>query len=127
MRSLKFALVWLTGGWLLIATVLVNALLPDPAIAPGIISDKVLHLIVFMGLTAWFAGIYQRGVWLRLALAMLVLGALIELLQGMIANRDPSWLDWFANGAGVFAALLLSRFGLDRWCEWIEGLLGVKR
>jgi len=58
----------------------------------------------------WCAQIVVRGRW-RLALAVVLFGAAIELLQGLPPDRDPDVFDALANTGGVllfcFAARLL--------------------
>ena len=72
---------------------------------PGI--DKWFH-----GL-AYFACMFCWGQWftrpvsrLKIAIAFIVMGALIECLQGLTSYRSFDWLDMVANAAGVVLAWL---------------------
>ena len=85
----------------------VLSLLPgnDLPRVPGI--DKWFH-----GL-AYFACMFCWGQWftrpvsrLKLAITFIVMGALIECLQGLTSYRSFEWLDMEANAAGVALAWL---------------------
>ena len=72
--------------------------------------DKAAHFVAF-GLILWSFGVLFRRL-SRLAAAALAigLGAVVELVQGMV-GRDAEWGDIFADSLGVVAALLL-------WALW---------
>lgn len=127
MRDLRLTTLWLTLGWLLMIIVLTNAVLPSPAGAPGFLTDKQLHALVFVVLTMWFAGIYQRRKLGWLVVAMALFGALIEIAQAFVAQRDSSLADWVADLVGIAIAVALIFTGLDRWCEFVERRLRVFR
>ncbi len=120
MRDLRLATLWLTVGWLLTILVLVNAVMPSPGVDPGFLNDKQLHVLVFVALTLWFAGIYERRNLGWLAVAMAVFGIVIELSQALVAARDASLGDWLADLAGIAIAVGLVLVGFDRWCELVE-------
>jgi len=77
-------------------------------------NDKVLHFIAYFGL-AWIAAaaVTKRGTALRACLALIVLGGLLEILQGLV-GRDMSVYDELANTIGVmvggFAARVMVEF-----------------
>jgi len=67
-------------------------------------SDKVIHFAIF-AIDALLALAAFRGRSRRLSLlGLLVLGALLEVLQGRVPGRMPSLADALANWAGVLGA-----------------------
>jgi len=124
MHKFRYAKVWLTLGWLLVAVIVFLSLWPKP---PQPLefeqSDKFYHLIVYMTLMLWFANIYpQRSSQLQLGLGFFVMGVCLELLQGMTEYRTFSYTDIFANGVGIFLSLYLAKtrlatslLRLDTW------------
>jgi len=124
MHKFRYAKVWLTLGWLLVALVVFLSLWPKP---PQPLefeqSDKLYHVIVYMTLMLWFANIYpQRSSQLQLSMGFFVMGVCLELLQGVTEYRTFSYTDMLANGIGILLALYLAktRFAtyllrLDTW------------
>jgi VanZ family protein len=86
-------------------------------------SDKELHAMAYLIDTfaillavVWRPGRQPRrfDAWaLPAAMAMLVLGGLIEITQGGFTDRDAQFGDWIADGLGIGLALLL--FTALRW------------
>lgn len=128
--DLRHARYWLIGGWLMIAFVLITCLLPAPDIEPvaQVLPDKVEHSIAFFGLTAWFCGLYPARRWLSIGAAFLLLGILIEILQGTLTTtRSMDYKDAIADGVGIAVALVLVRLGLSEWGIVAERLLPAPR
>ena len=106
--SIRFS-IWL---WAFIAcalTVLVLALVPSP---PPMITtgwDKLNHLLAF-GAMAWLAckAFPQRLT--AVLCALLVYGALIEVMQSWTPSRSAEWLDLFADMFGILLGWMLIRF-----------------
>lgn len=71
-------------------------------------ADKLRHAVGFALL--WGLGVRAglRPAWV-LALGLLVFGGAIELLQGLTPDRQPSWGDLLADGAGLALGALLWR------------------
>ena len=120
MLPLRFAKVWSALGWLLVAGVIVGSLIPGRALQAIHTSDKVLHAGAYFVLMIWFAGIYRSGVYPLIAAALVVLGASLDLLQGLTATRSFDLRDIAMNGVGVLAGLLLAVFLLGGWCQRVE-------
>jgi len=124
MHKFRYAKVWLTLGWLLVALVVFLSLWPKP---PQPLefeqSDKLYHVIVYMTLMLWFANIYpQRSSQLQLSMGFFVMGVCLELLQGVTEYRTFSYTDMLANGIGILLALYLAKtrlatylLRLDTW------------
>lgn len=97
---------WLLGG-LLLAVTLIVSLLPISATAAIPWQDKLQHLLTFFLLMLWFG--LLSGHRLRVAVALLLFGALVEGLQWLTPYRLAEWLDWLADGAGIALAWGLLR------------------
>ena len=122
---LRYPRFWLVLGWLLVAGVILGSLLPGPfiqEITPAI-SDKLMHFTAYFVLMCWFAGLYPYAKHVRVGLALLALGAALDVLQG-VATRTRSFelLDIAADGVGILVALLLSAWFLEGWCLRVERL-----
>ena len=89
-------------------TIVMLSLMPQDSLPNVRISDKINHFLadgcVALAGGLGFGGIRQR---LRIALGMLLLGAGLELLQGLMPSRFMSFADIYANVAGILAGLLL--------------------
>ena len=113
-HKFRYAKVWLTLGWLLVALIVFLSLWPKP---PQPLefeqSDKIYHVIVYMTLMLWFANIYaQRSSQLQLSMGFFVMGVCLEFLQGMTKYRTFSYTDMLANGIGILVALYLAKTSL---------------
>ena len=99
--------LWIGGGWLIVAAIVYFSLFKlaiDTEIKGG---DKLGHLLAYGGLMAWWSQLYvSPATRLRLGLAFIALGAMMELAQGLTPNRYPEWLDLAANTAGVLLGWL---------------------
>lgn len=72
--------------------------------------DKAAHFVVF-GLILWSFGVlFRRLPRLLAAVLAVVLGAAVEVVQGLV-GRDASWGDLLADALGIAVALLL-------WAIW---------
>lgn len=114
--QLHFLKLWLTLGWLLIAVIVFLSLtpaLPDYqktlTFLPEDI-DKVEHFISYFILMGWFAQIYhvpKHRLWL--VGSFIILGILLELLQGLTGVRHPAWTDVLANSLGISIAWIITK------------------
>jgi len=78
--------------------------------------DKLGHLLAYFSLMAWWGQLDpRRG---RLLGLFLLLGLLLECLQGLIPERQPSSLDMLANAAGAGLGWLATR----AWPDWLARL-----
>jgi VanZ family protein len=122
---LRYPRVWLTFGCVLVLGVIVGSLLPGPIIheiTPPV-SDKLLHFSAYFVLMAWFAGLYPRSKHVLVGAGLLVLGTVLDILQGtMTLTRSFELLDIAADAVGIVAALVLSAWLLEGWCQRVERL-----
>jgi VanZ family protein len=80
----------------------------------GEVNDKVLHFIAYFGLAAMAAtGFKSRRAVLVASLGLIVLGAVLEIVQGF-TGRDMSFYDELANTAGVIAGAVSARAAIER-------------
>lgn len=123
MLPLRFPWVWMSLGWALVAGVILGSLLPGRAFATFAFEDKLVHAGSYCLLMIWFAGLYERRRHVVVALGLLLLGALLDMLQGSLSSRSFEWLDVAANGVGIAVGLGLSLSLLGGWCQRVERLL----
>ena len=126
MRALRWKGLWLAGGALLVAGLLVVSLMPGRSL-PGIgVSDKLGHAAAYFVLAFWFAGIAERSRLLAVAIGAFAFGGLCELLQHVTAlGRAADVADVIANAIGVSLAALAARAGGGEWMQAVEKRLGA--
>lgn len=96
---------WKAIFWLALIAAVTVANIPQPA-KLGAIGDKQLHMIGFAILAGLAALAYRNAPLLKIFIAMAILGALIEFVQGLAGlGRHASLGDWFADLAGAIVAL----------------------
>lgn len=102
------------------AFVVYLSIMPNPPVGPPIpFFDKVGHLLAYATLMGWFTQLYSgKTAWWRLGLAFVLLGVVIEVLQGLGPSRLFEVADMLANSAGVVFGWWLSR-------GWFAGVLAV--
>jgi VanZ family protein len=119
--SLRHPWLWQVLGWGLVIGATVASLLPRtpmPQIPSG---DKVLHLLTYAVLAAWFAGLYPRARYVWIAALLFFMGLAIEWAQGaMDLGRHRDYHDVIANSLGIGAGLTLAWFWLGNWAQRIE-------
>ena len=92
----------------------------------GTLNDKIEHAVAYAGLMAWFGGMFQRARQLWIGLALVALGGILELLQGLTPSRTPDVTDLLADSVGVLIGLALSLTALNAWCQRIETRFPVR-
>lgn len=110
MRPLRFQPLWLAIGISLLLFVAYMSLIP-PRVGIGEIeySDLFLHLLAYAVITGWFQQIYApKKALVFVAVAMLIYGGALELMQHYFPPREPHWSDFFANASGVVLATLIN-------------------
>ena len=108
--AMRRQLAWLF--WLYLGLLLLLTLVPVPYLKPlssFTFWDKAEHGLAFAVL-AWLALLLWPRRPLRLWLALLALGGVIELLQAASGWRSGEWIDWLADGIGL-------AFG---WLIWLS-------
>jgi len=103
-RSARF---WRIALLVLLFVIAWLALSPAPPKEADLGWDKLNHLTAFASLAA-VASLGRVGAWVRIALALLAYGALIEVLQSFTATRSAEWGDLLADGVGIASGLLVA-------------------
>lgn len=104
---------WLALGWMLAAAVWWLSLTPSPVDTGIDQGDKIGHLLAYFSLMAWWGQIDMRAN--RLLALFLLMGLLLEGLQGLTPARQPSGLDMLANATGAGLGWLATR----AWPDWL--------
>ena len=89
--------------------------------------DKWLHGMTFLALSLWFAGLYRKSAYWKVAFGLLAFGLVIEACQRMVSYRTADWLDVGADAAGIIAGLLIGLAGIGGWCLRIEEYFTKRR
>ena len=120
MAHLRLARLWHGIGWALVLAVIVLSLAPEPPVTGIGGSDKLGHALSYGVLITWFAQLYPRAMYGRLALAFVAMGLILESLQALMPPRTFDPLDMAANGSGVVLGWIISRtIGRD-WLAWVD-------
>ncbi|HEX6638469.1 MAG TPA: VanZ family protein [Steroidobacteraceae bacterium] len=91
------------------------------------LNDKLNHLLGHAVLAVYFSGLVARRSWWKLFVFLLLLGVAIEIAQHcMHVGRLGDFRDVIANLLGAAFGLLLGHFGLSRWPQWANRLVGQK-
>lgn len=122
--SLRHPRLWLVFGWILIVGAIIANLVPAHELPTlGGISDKTEHIVGYAVLALWFAGIYPRTRYPMIGVGLLVMGIVIEGLQGaMHLGRQADLTDVYANTIGIVCGLLLGLVWLGGWAMRVEAL-----
>ncbi len=99
------------------------------ALGPGLgaagaeVSDITLHLLAFIYLSAALSIAHLRSHWLRVALWMLLYGALIEIAQSQLPPRQAEWKDLGVDALGIGVGLVVYRLMGERlWSLFLRVL-----
>ncbi|MDH3647954.1 MAG: VanZ family protein [Gammaproteobacteria bacterium] len=93
----------------------------------GLGLDWIAHFLQFAVLMIWFGGILSAPRHPYVAAALILLGALIEIVQATNIFRHFDLLDIVANTLGVIAGLMLVRTWLRDWCYRMEAKFAGQR
>ena len=124
---LRYHLLWLVIGYLLIALVIYLSLSSSPVKIDTDLpyQDKLFHFIAYFVVTFWFMQIYHsRHHVIMLVIILLCLGMTMEYLQGFDSNRYSEAADMIANAMGVMAAVGLSMTPLRYTLVKLERYIG---
>ena len=128
MLPLRNAGLWRALSAVILVLVLVAALAPafwlidslNDALSWFEHSDKWLHALTFVALAIWFAGLFERRAWWRIAIGLMLFGFIVEFLQLQLNYRSADWLDIAANTAGIIVGLAVAAAGLGTWALRFE-------
>jgi VanZ family protein len=102
-------------GGLYIAGIIFMSLTPHPAVAKYDPSkqDVLSHFSAYFVMMLWHTLIYPARYYLRLAIIFILLGIVLECLQGFMETREFNALDILFNSIGVALAWVFSKYCLD--------------
>jgi VanZ family protein len=122
--SLRHPRLWLVSGWILVVGAIIASLMPSDRLPTlGGISDKTEHIVGYAVLSLWFAGMYPRSRYPAIGVGFLVMGIVIEGLQGaMHLGRQADLIDVYANTIGIVSGLVLALIWLGGWAQRVEAL-----
>ena len=116
---------WLLLGWLYVLLILYASLSRMPDIEmPFDNTDKLIHFLMYFILVGWFVQLYRcRSQRIIISGSAILLGIIIEFLQGLTAYRSFDMLDALANSIGAISAFLLAGSSLalllPRFDNWL--------
>ena len=122
--ALRHPRLWLVSGWILVILAVIANLVPSHDLpSMGGINDKFEHVVGYTVLSLWFAGIYPRARYPMIAVALLVMGIVIEGVQGaMRVGREADLRDVYADVVGIACGLTLALAWLGGWAQRLEAL-----
>jgi VanZ family protein len=122
MRSLKLTALWHAVGWSYVAFVIYCSLDPSPPALPGFQgADKLAHVGAYAVMMLWFGFIYLPGKrFLLLGAVFVLLGVVLEIVQGATGYRSTETLDMISNAVGVLIGGLLARTRLASALVFLE-------
>lgn len=119
--ELRYKNAWRSIAWLIILVIIVLSLIPDPdKITPFSASDKIMHALAYGVAMFWFGLCFRRKKLYLIALFLILLGIVLEVIQGQTGYRTMSFYDIIANCAGVLIGLALSFSPLVKTLQYIE-------
>ena len=128
MLPLRNVGLWRALSAIILVVVLVGALSPafwffedrNEALSWLQHADKWLHAFTFIALSIWFAGLFERRAWWRIAAGLMLFGFLVEFFQLQVGYRTADWFDIAANTAGIIIGLAVAMVGLGGWALRLE-------
>lgn len=121
-QPLRFKPLWLFIGLLLVAAVIFLSL--TASFPPQLIIDddlKLNHVLAYAVLMAYFAQlvISSRAAWFIAAL-FIIMGIILEYLQGQTGYRTFSYYDMLAGYVGVSFGFIVSKTPLKNSLAYID-------
>lgn len=122
MRPLKHLRLYIALGGLYLGVIIHLTLTASPPQGPELpLADKWAHLAAYFLLMGWFGQLAaERRLRANLALGFMVLGALLEVLQGWGGVRQMEGADAAANALGVWLGHTATQGPLGRLLQRFE-------
>ena len=107
----------------MVLCVIGGSLTPSDSINVELTSDKLVHVLAYFAMMAWFGGLYRRSSHWRIALALCFLGIALEWLQQLGGARQGDLADVLANTTGIALGLVPGVLISGGWCRYAERIL----
>jgi VanZ family protein len=124
MRPLRHLQLYLGLGLTYVTFIIVESLVAHPLqpLPPFPNADKLEHLVAYGLMMGWFGQLArERRLRAGLAVAFIVLGGLMELLQGAMAlGRSMEFGDFAADILGVWLGHVATQQGGGQLLAWLE-------
>ena len=121
MLELKFKKLWLIIGYGLVLFVIYSSLTPSPIKVDVNYFDKYAHTFGYFVLMGWFMQVYHAKKSLYICgVLLIIMGVLLEFVQGMTGYRFFDIYDMLANTSGVLLAWLLVRTPFPKMLHYFE-------
>ena len=123
-RGLRFSGVWRFIAFLNIGIIIVLSVIPGPEHIGDIFGlDKILHIFAYGFTMFWCSICYpERKYILVFSSGLILMGIVLEIVQGLTGYRMLSVYDMTANSIGVFSGWVLARTRLSLLPSYIEKL-----
>jgi hypothetical protein len=115
----RYLRLWQGLGIALIAAVVLGSLVNIAPTLPLEGGDKLHHLVAYGALMYWWGMTQPLRRW-RWALALVMLGSVLEFAQSLTGTRFMEWQDALANACGVGLALLVLRSPASGLVGWLD-------
>jgi len=109
MQKLKLYKLWLAAGVVQIFIIIYLSLTPGVPSMPGVHVDKLYHFLAYLVVTLWFVQLWQPRFHWVLLISFILLGVIMEIIQGGLSYRSFDFVDMLANACGVCSAVGLGR------------------
>jgi VanZ family protein len=106
---LKFRILCVALGWLLVAAIVWLSLTPAPPSIDLPQGDKLGHFLGYGTLMFWFCQLYAtRSTRILYATGFAAMGVTLEFIQGQLGYRTYEVFDMYANALGVLLGWALA-------------------
>ncbi len=110
-KNLRLRRLWLLCGWaMLVAAVWLSLIGTPPQVVEIPHLDKLKHLLAYAVLMGWFGQIYTtQGAQRSWLIGLVLMGIMLEFLQGWGGVRFFEYADMLANTLGALLGYWLTR------------------
>ena len=123
---LRYFKLWLSIGWLMVVGLCYFSLIANPPELDIDVEyfDKVRHFVAYFILMFWFAQLYKKNKSrIGYGIFFILMGIILEVLQGLGGIRYFEYYDMLANTLGVVLAFLITKKHGDMLLLSIERII----
>lgn len=107
-RTFRYFTAWSVVGWIGVFLVISLSLVPKaPEFLAADSGNHLGHFLAYMLIMSWFVQLHTERAWCSFAMGFMLLGFVLEVLQGLLGYRHFDLLDLAANCLGVSAGWAL--------------------